>query len=261
MVTYTLFKTHIMLLSAPSREGQADGDLQPVQNPDHALVSSKQGRPDRWWLTTFSKPRSCSCQLQAGKARQMVPYSLFKTQTMLLSAPSRRPDRWYYGNLQPVQNPDHALVSYKQGRPGRWCLTSYLKPRECSVSCKQGRPTRWWPTCCSKPRGCSCQLQAGKASQMVTYTLFKTQGMLLWATIREGQPNVDLQPVQNPQHALVSYNQGRPAQWWLTACSKPRACSCQQQAGIYYMPPGLQTIYQVWRYALISIRGSVQAKY
>ena len=31
-----------MLLSATSRKGQADPDLQTVQNPEHALVSNKQ---------------------------------------------------------------------------------------------------------------------------------------------------------------------------------------------------------------------------
>jgi hypothetical protein len=65
-----------------------------------------------------------------------------------------------------------------------------------------------------KPRACSCQLQAGKpeASQMLTYNLLKTQCMPLSATIRKGQPDADLQPVQNPAHALISYKQGRASQ-------------------------------------------------
>ena len=64
MLTYTLFKTQSMLLSATSREGQLDADLHaiqaqsmlllaasregqldadlhPVQHPQHALVSNK----------------------------------------------------------------------------------------------------------------------------------------------------------------------------------------------------------------------------
>ena len=45
---------------------------------------------------------------------------------------------------------------------------------------------------------------------MQTYTLFKTQSMLLSATTRKGQPDADLQPVQNPQHALVNNNQEGP---------------------------------------------------
>jgi len=62
MLAYILFKTQSMLLSVTSRKGQPDADLQPVQNPEHALVSSKQ-------------------------ASQMLTYILFKTQIMLLSAP------------------------------------------------------------------------------------------------------------------------------------------------------------------------------
>jgi len=44
-----------------------------------------------------------------------------------------------------------------------------------------------------------------------TYTLFKTQAMLLSATSRKGQPDPDLHPVQNPEHALVSNKQEGPA--------------------------------------------------
>ena len=47
-----------------------------------------------------------------------------------------------------------------------------------------------------------------RASQILTYLLFKTQSMLFSATSRGG-----------------------PVRFWLTTCSKPRACSCQQQAG------------------------------
>ena len=39
---------------------------------------------------------------------------------------------------------------------------------------------------------------------MLTYTLFKTQSMLFSATRRKEQPDVDLHPVQSPEHALVS---------------------------------------------------------
>jgi hypothetical protein len=57
------------------------------------------------------------------------------------------------------------------------------------------------------PRACSCQQEAKKASQMVTYILFKIQSMVLSATSRKGQPDTDLQPVENPEHALVSNKQ------------------------------------------------------
>ena len=83
--TYKLFETQPMLLSATSRKGQPDPDLQPVQNPEHALVSTKQEGPARSWLTSCSKPRSCSFQQQAGRASQILTYSLSKTQSMLLS--------------------------------------------------------------------------------------------------------------------------------------------------------------------------------
>ena len=130
-----------------------------------------------------------------------------QTQSRLLSETCRngQPD----ANLHPVQNPspEHALVNNKQGRLARCWLTS-----------------------CSKPGACSCQQQAGKACQMLTYNQFKTQSMLLSTTSREGHPDVDLQPVQNPDHALVSNKQEGPARW-LTACSKPTACFCQQQTG------------------------------
>ena len=43
---------------------------------------------------------------------------------------------------------------------------------------------------------------------MLTYFLFKTQGMLLSAT-RKGQPDPDLQPIQSPEHVLVS-REGQP---------------------------------------------------
>jgi len=46
---------------------------------------------------------------------------------------------------------------------------------------------------------------------MLTYMLFKTQSMLLSATRRKGQPNADLQAVQNPEHALVSNKEEGPA--------------------------------------------------
>ena len=99
------------------------------------------------------------------------------------------------------------------------------------VNNKHGRPARCWLTSCSKPRACSCQQQTGKASQMLTYSLFKIQSMLLSTTNREGQPDADLHSVQNPEHALVNNNQRRPARCWLTICLKPRASSCQQQTG------------------------------
>ena len=47
MLTYILFTTQSMLLSATSKMGQPNADSQTVQSPEHALVSDKQkGQPD-----------------------------------------------------------------------------------------------------------------------------------------------------------------------------------------------------------------------
>ena len=137
MPTYILFNTQSMLLSATSRKGQPDADSQAAQNPEHDCVSNKQEGSARASLTSCSKPRACSYQQQAGRASQILTYTLFKTQSMLLSATSRKgqPD----SDLHPIQNPEHALISNKQEVP----------------------------------------------SQILTYTLFKTQSILLSATSRE----------------------------------------------------------------------------
>ena len=47
---------------------------------------------------------------------------------------------------------------------------------------------------------------------MLTYRLFIIQTKLMSATTRKGQPNSDLHPVQNPEHAPFSNNQGRASQ-------------------------------------------------
>ena len=202
---YSLFKTQIMLLSAENRKGQPAVDLQPVQCPDHALVSSKQKRSARCWLTSCSKPRVCSYQQQAKGQPDVDLHPVQSPEHALVSNSGKiQPD----ADLQPVQNPEHGLVSNKQEGPARWWLTS-----------------------CSKPRAWSCQQQVGRASQVLTYNLFKTQSTLLSATSRKSQPGADLQTVQNPDHALVSNKQAGPGRCWLTSCSKPRAGSCQQLAG------------------------------
>ena len=244
MLTYILFKIQSMPLSAISRKAQLDAGLQPVQNEEHALVNNKEG-PARCWLTVCSKPIACPCQQQEGPARcwltscskpiafpcqqqggrpsQMLTYILFKTQSMLLSATCMKsqPD----ADLHPVQDPEHALVSNRQEEPARCWLTSCSRPRAWPCQQQAGRPARCWLTSCSKPRAWPCQKQAGRVSQMLTYKLFKAQGIPLSATSRKGQPDADLQPVQKPDHALVSNKQEGPARCWLTACSKARPCS------------------------------------
>ena len=249
-LTYTLFKSHSTLLSATSRKGQPDAHLHTFQNPKHAPVSNKQEGPE-CWLTPCSKatahsgwqqarrssqmltyilfkPRACSCQQQAERASQMLTYILFKTHSMPLSAISWKgqPD----ADLHSVQNPEGALVSNKQEEPAR---LTYKLFKSQARACQQQvrRPARCWLTSCSKPRACSCQQQAGSTSQMLTYTLYKTQIMLFSAISRKDQSDADLHAVENPEHALVNNKQMGTAKFRLTACSKPRACSCQQQAG------------------------------
>ena len=199
-------KTQSMLFSTRNRKGQPDPDLLASQNPEHALVNNKQEGPARYQLTSCSKPRESSSQEEARKVNQILTYILFKTQSMLLSATSRKgpPDP----DSHTVQIPEHALVSNKQ----------------------EGL-TRSWLTPFSKCKAHSCQKQAGRASQIPTHILFKTQSMLLSATSRKGQPDPDLPPFQNAEHALVSNKQEGPARSSLTSYTKPTACSCQKQAG------------------------------
>ena len=56
MLTYMLFKIKSMLLSATSRKGQPDADLQSVQNPEHAVVSNKQKGQGDADLHPFQNP-------------------------------------------------------------------------------------------------------------------------------------------------------------------------------------------------------------
>ena len=112
MLTYILFKTKSMLLSATSRKGQPHADLPSVQNPEHALVSNRKGQPDPDLHAVQH-----FCQQQAGRASQILTYSLFNTQSMCLSTTSKKgqPD----ANLQTVQNPEHFPVRNKQEGPAR----------------------------------------------------------------------------------------------------------------------------------------------
>ena len=177
----------------------------------------------------------------------MVTYILFKSQNMLLSERSRKglPD----SNLHTVQNPEH-----EPRRQAKWWLTYCSKHRPCPCQWQAGRanlmltytlfkakaclvsnnhegPPKCWLTNCSNPRACSSQQQAKGGSQMLTYSLFKTQSILLSGTSRKDKLDADLQPVEDPEHAPVRNKQERPVRCWLTACSKHRACSCQQEAG------------------------------
>ena len=159
----------------------------------------------------------------------MLTYNLFRTQSMLMSETGCI--GWPDVDLHPVENTEHGLVSnnYK-GLPRCW-LTCCSKPKTCSCQQQAGKSSRCWLTTWEKPISCSCWEEAGRVSQMLTYTLLKTQSMLLSATSRRGQPDADLHSIWNPEHALVSNRQKRADRCWLTRCSKPKACSYQQQTG------------------------------
>ena len=202
MLTHKLFKTQSMLLSATCRKGQPDADLHPVQIPEHTLVRSKQERLSRCWLTFYSKSRLHSCQQKAGRSSQMLTYTLLNTQNMLLSATSREglPD----ADLQTVQNITTSLSAVSRKIQWDADLHPVQNPEHASIRNKHKGPVRWWLTPCSTPRACSCQQKARRAIQMLTNTLFNGQSMLLSAISREGLPDADLHPVQNTEHALVS---------------------------------------------------------
>ena len=79
---------------------------------------------------------------------------------------------------------------------------------------KQEVPARCRLTCCLKPSACSFQQQAGRASQRLTYKLFKTQSMLFSATPKKGEPDADLPTVENPSMLLSATS--RKASYMLT---------------------------------------------
>ena len=213
--TYILFKTHSMQLSVSFRKGIMDLNIQPVQIPDHSIVRIMQKRPPGLWLTSCLKPQPFYCQHYAEKASWTQTYILFKT----------RP-----------------IVSIMQKRPSGPRLTS-----------------------CSKPRAVYCQYHAEKASWTLTHILFKTQTSLLSISCRKGLLNSDLQavknpdhstvrimqksildsdlhPVQNPDHSIVSIGQKKPSGPWLTPCLKPRAAHCQ-----HHIIQNVISTYNVWK--------------
>ena len=111
-----------------------------------------------------------------------------------------------------------------------------------------------------------------KSSQMPTYKLFKTQNMHLSAISRKGQPDADLQivqnphvlsatskkglpdtdlqPAQNPEHIFVSKKQEGLARCWLTFCSKPMSGSEDE----YMQNINLHSVYNPSTFLLASSR-------
>ena len=176
-LTYILFKIKSILLSATSRKGQL--------------------------MLTYILFKTKSMLLSAtSREDNMLTYILFKTKSMPLSATSRNGQS--DAAVHPIQNPEHAPFSNKQEGPADTDLHAVQNPEHAPVSNKQEGQAICLLTYCSKLSTCCSQQQAGMASQMLTYKLFKTQSMLLSATRRECPPDADLQPDQNPEHALLS---------------------------------------------------------
>ena len=150
---------------------------------------------------------------------------LFKTQSMLWSATSRKSQT--DADLQSVQNPEHALVSNKQEGPATCWLTSCSKPIACSCQQEAGRASQMLTYKLFKTQSMLLSAQqAGRVSHMLTYKLFKTHSMLLSATSWKGQLHADLHSVEHSLHAFVSNKQEGPATRWLTSCWRPSTCSC-----------------------------------
>ena len=135
----------------------------------------------------------------------MLTYILLKTQSMLLSATSRKGQP--HADLQSVQIHSMLLSATSRKSQPDADLHAVQSPEHGVVSNQQVEIATCRLTCCSKPRACSCQQQTRRASQILTYSLFKNPSMLLSATSRKGQPDPDLQAVQNPEHALISNKQ------------------------------------------------------
>ena len=166
---------------------------------------------------------------------------LFETQAMLLSATTSKKGQTD-ADLHPVQKPEHALVRNKEGMLARCWLTFCWKHRAWSYQQQAQRAGQLLTYRLFKTKSISLLAISMKAGEMLTYTLFKTQSMHLSATSTKGWWDVDLQTVQNPRHPLVRNKQEYPARCWLTNCSKPRGCSCQQQAGRPSLDADLQAV-------------------
>ena len=132
----------------------------------------------------------------------MLTYNLFKTQSTLLSAARRKVQP--NADLHSVQNPVHAFLGTNRKGQLDVDLHPVEIPEHDLVSNKPEVPTGFLLTCCSKPRPCSCQQHAGRASQMLTYSLFKTQSIILSATSRKDQSDADLHAAKNPVQFLLA---------------------------------------------------------
>jgi hypothetical protein len=77
MLTYILFKTQSMLLSATSRKGQPDADLQTVQKTKSMLLSASEDQPKQN-INLHSVYNQSTFFLASIDTSWMLAYSLFK---------------------------------------------------------------------------------------------------------------------------------------------------------------------------------------
>lgn len=151
--------------------------------------------------------RACSCQHWLRKVNQVLAYSLFKIQSILFLASSRKgwakktyflfKTRAYHHQLQaekPWSHKDSDLQDTKNQ-----CMLFF--------SFKYQKLLRHWLTSCPKFRAWSGWHQIGESSQIVTYNLFTCNSWTLSTLSKVGQPDDYLHAIQDPEHALVSSEQ------------------------------------------------------
>ena len=216
-LTYNLFKTQTILLLASCKKSLLNAGLLSIQNPEKPIVSMQKRTPGPW-LTFCPRPRVGLCQHHAEKSSWTVTYKLIKNQSSLLLASCRKGACTLTYTLFKNQS-----VIIMQKRPCGHGPTNCSKSRAAIVSIMQERTPVPWLTFCSKPRAANCQHHIGKASQTLTYKLFKTQSRPLSASCRTGPMGADLPPVQKPIVSIMQKSLSGP---WLTNYSKPTVAHC-----------------------------------
>ena len=148
-LTYVLFKTQTITLSAWCRKGLLDSDSPSVKNPHNALSA--------WCRKGFLDPnlqtvqtQQFYCQYHVEKTSWTLTYNLFETK-------------------------NNSIFSILQKRLPKPWLTLCSKPNNFIVSIMQKMPPELWLTICPKAKQFHGQHHAENASWTLTYSLFKTQ--------------------------------------------------------------------------------------
>ena len=202
-LTYMLFKTQTILLSALCRKGLLYPNLQPVQNPDHFIVSIMQKWPPGPWLTACSKFRAAHCQHHAEMACCILTYTLFIVKSSPLSTSCR--NGLLHPDLHPVPNPEHSIVSQHHAEMISWTQTYMLFKIQAIlllVSCRNMSWTLTYILFTTQTTLLSVSCRNGYWN--MTYMLFRAQTILLSVSCRNGLLKPDLHAVQNPDHSIVS---------------------------------------------------------